>query len=338
MNFEKIDELLVGEPLYRIKQIKKALYKDLVDDWSQATTLPLGLREKLNKESPLEINAELFESKDKKTIKALITLKDGIKIEAVLMKHKDERNTVCVSSQAGCALACAFCATGKSGLKRNLTAFEIAEQVLLFGRYLKKSSEKITNVVFMGMGEPFFNYDNVLSAINFLNDPDGFGLGARNFSISTSGIPEGIRKLSNERMEINLAVSLHAPNQKLRSELMPINKKYPIGEVFEAVEKYVKARKRKVMFEYIMINGINDSSQDAKELAKLMKKPLYFVNLIPLNPVFGFEPSSLEKIKKFKKILEEAGVQVTQRQRFGQDINAACGQLAGQKNNFNKDK
>ena len=332
MNFEKIDELLVGEPLYRIKQIKKALYKDLVDDWSQATTLPLGLREKLNKESPLEINAELFESKDKKTIKALITLKDGIKIEAVLMKHKDERNTVCVSSQAGCALGCAFCATGKMGFKRDLSAFEIAQQVLLFGRLLKKNKEKVANVVFMGMGEPFLNYDNVLSAINFLNDPDGFGLGARNFSISTAGIIEGIRKLSNEKMEINLAVSLHAPNQKLRSELMPINKKYPIGKVFEAVEKYVKARKRKVMFEYIMIKDVNDSAQDAKELAKLMKNPLYFVNLIPLNPVPGFEPSPLEKIKKFKKILLGCGVQATQRYRFGQDISAACGQLAGKNN------
>lgn len=333
MNYERIDELLLGEPLYRVKQIKKALYQDLIDDWSQATTLPLALREKLNKGSPLAINAELFESDDKKTIKALITLKDGIKIESVLMKHKEGRNTVCVSSQAGCALACAFCATGKAGFKRNLTAFEIAQQVLLFGRYLKKTGQKVTNVVFMGMGEPFLNYDNVLSAIKFLNDPDGFGLGARNFSISTSGIIEGIRKLSTEKMEINLAVSLHAPNQQLRSELMPINKKYPIGKVLEAVAEYVKARKRKVMFEYIMISGINDSTQDANELAKLMRKPLYLVNLIPLNPVPGFEPSSPERIKKFKMTLLDHGVEATQRYRFGQDIDAACGQLAGKKIN-----
>ncbi|MFA5742668.1 MAG: 23S rRNA (adenine(2503)-C(2))-methyltransferase RlmN [Candidatus Paceibacterota bacterium] len=329
MNFEKINELLIGEPLYRIKQIKEALYQDLIDDWSQATTLPLALREKLNKESPLAIDAKLFESDDKKTVKALINFKDGVKIETVLMEHNDGRNTVCVSSQAGCALACAFCATGKAGFKRNLTAFEIAQQVFLFGRYLKKTGKKVTNIVFMGMGEPFLNYDNVLNAIKFLNDPDGFGLGARNFSISTSGIIEGIRKLSTERMEINLAISLHAPNQKLRSDLMPINKKYPIGKVLEAVAEYVRTRKRRVMFEYVMISGVNDSNKDANELAKIVNRPLYFVNLISLNPVPGFEPSSPERTEKFKTILLDSGVQVTQRYRFGQDIDAACGQLAG---------
>jgi 23S rRNA (adenine2503-C2)-methyltransferase len=329
MDFEKIDELLIGEPVYRIKQIRKVLYKDLIENWSEATTLPLALREKLNAQTPLGINAQIFESEDKRTIKALIFLKDGIKIESVLMRHKNDRNTVCVSSQAGCPLGCAFCATGKLGFKRNLGKFEIAEQILFFGRYLKKIGQKVTNVVFMGMGEPFLNYDNVLGAIDFLNDPEGFGLGARNFSISTSGIIEGIKRLSQERMEINLAVSLHSPNQELRSKIMPVNRNYPIGKVLEAVKEYAALRKRKVMFEYTLMDGVNDSNKDARELARLMKNPLYFVNLISCNPVPGFKPSSAERTKKFKEILEAENVKVTVRYRFGQDIDAACGQLAG---------
>ncbi|MFA5248901.1 MAG: 23S rRNA (adenine(2503)-C(2))-methyltransferase RlmN [Candidatus Paceibacterota bacterium] len=338
MNLESVNDILIGEPVYRVKQIQKALYKDLIDDWSQATTLPLSLREKMNSQCPLSINAELFESSDKKTVKALITLKDGIKIETVLMRHNDKRNTVCVSSQAGCAMACVFCATGKMGFKRNLTQYEIAQQVMLFGRYLKKTGEKVTNVVFMGMGEPFLNYENVLAAIKFLNDPEGFGLGGRNFSISTSGIIEGIRKLSQEKMEINLAISLHAPNQELRSKIMPVNRKYPIGKVMDAASEYVKARKRRVMFEYIMIDGFNDSLKDAEELAKLMDKPLYFVNLIPCNPTPGFSPSPAERVKKFKEFLLKKRVDVTQRYGFGRDIEAACGQLAAkEENNSNND-
>ena len=340
MELPQLEKVLKKEPNYRLKQAKEAFFKDLIDDWSKATTLPVNLREELNREFPLSFGNEVFISKDKKTIKILTTLQDGLKIESVLMKHKEGRNTVCVSSQIGCPLGCKFCATGKMGFKRNLEKFEIVNQVLFFARHLKKNKEKVTNVVFMGMGEPFLNYDNVLGAIKVLNDKEGFNLGARKISISTVGMIEGIEKLSNEKLQVNLAISLHAPTDKLRSEIMPINKKYNLRKVFRAVDNYIEKTNRKVMFEYLMIKDLNDSSECAKELAELMKKPLYFVNLISYNPVGNilpeghynptgnFQSSSKETIKKFKNILEKEGVSVTERYRFGRDIKAACGQLA----------
>ncbi len=329
MDLTKLNEVLKNEPAYRLKQAKKAVFQDLIEDWNQATNLPLNLRENLNKICPLLINEGLFISKDKKTAKALIVLEDGLKIESVLMKHRN-RNTICVSSQVGCPLGCKFCATGKMGFKRNLKAFEIVEQVIFFARYLKKRVEKITNIVFMGMGEPFLNYENVISAIKILNDKEGFNLGARKFSISTAGVTEGIEKLAEEELEINLAISLHAPNDKVHSELMPIGgDKYGIKIILEAVDNYIKKTHRKVMFEYLMIKDLNDSEKSARELAKLMKKPLYLVNLISYNPTGDFQPSSKETIQKFKSILERTGVYVTERYRFGREIKAACGQLAG---------
>lgn len=330
MIFSQLEKILNSEPKYRLEQAKKAVFVDLIRNWNEATTLPVQLREKLNKEFPLKISAEVFESEDKKTIKALIELDDRLKIEAVLMSYESARNTVCVSSQVGCALGCDFCATGKMGFKRNLSVDEIIEQVLFFARRLLKQNKKITNVVFMGMGEPFLNYDNVLAAIKILNDQKGFNLGARHFSISTAGIIGGIEKLADEELQINLAISLHTADDNLRSKIMPINKKYPVKEIFAAVDKYIKKTNRKVMFEYAMISGINDSDKQARELAKLTKKPLYFVNLIPCNPVGKSKPSVQEKIENFKAILKKNGVQVNQRYSFGQDISAACGQLAGQ--------
>jgi 23S rRNA (adenine2503-C2)-methyltransferase len=332
MNLTQLNETLKGEPAYRLKQAKKAVLKDLIDNWNKATTLPLNLRKLLNKESPLSINGELFFSKDQKTAKALITLKDDLKIESVLMRHH-ERNTVCVSSQVGCPLACKFCATGRMGFKRNLEPSEIVEQVLFFARYLKKSRERVTNIVFMGMGEPFLNYKNVILAIRILNDKEGFNLGARKISISTVGITEGIKKLAQEKLQVNLAISLHAPDDKLRSQLIPVGKKYNIKKILETVDDYIKKTNRKVMFEYLMIKGLNDSNELAKELAKLMKKNLYLVNLISYNPTGCFQPSSKERIKIFKQILEKEGVLVTERYRFGREIKAACGQLATKKYN-----
>jgi 23S rRNA (adenine2503-C2)-methyltransferase len=229
------------------------------------------------------------------------------------------------------------------GFKRNLEVFEIIGQVLFFARYLKESSEKITNLVFMGMGEPFLNYENVIQAIKIINDKEGFNLGARKISISTVGIIEGIEKLSNEKLQVNLAISLHAPTDKLRSKIMPINKKYNLREVFKAVDNYIEKTNRKVMFEYLMIKDLNDSSECARELVKLIKKPLYFVNLISYNPVENilteghynptenFQSSPKEIIKNFKNILEKEGVSVTERYRFGRDIKAACGQLTAEK-------
>ncbi|MEK7478468.1 MAG: 23S rRNA (adenine(2503)-C(2))-methyltransferase RlmN, partial [Patescibacteria group bacterium] len=306
----------------------KSLFQDLINNWQEAIGLPLALREKLDKEFPIEISAESFTSKDKNTVKTLITLEDGLEVETVLMRHKDNRNTVCVSSQVGCPMNCSFCATGKMGFKRNLEVWEILEQILFFARYLKDLNEKITNVVFMGMGEPFLNYQNVMTAIRILNDKNGFNLGARHISISTCGIIEGIKKLADEDMQINLAISLHAPDNETRSKIMPANKNYPIEKILKAVDEYIKKTNRQVMFEYIMLKNVNDSEEHAIALAKLLKKPLYMVNLIVYNPTGLFYPSPASQIKKFKEILESEGITVTQRHEFGQDIEGACGQLA----------
>jgi len=331
MNIEKIEKVADSEPAFRLKQVKKAVFHGLIENWNEATTLPKNIRERLKKDVPLHIQAEIHPSKDSRTLKAAIKLEDGLLIETVLMKHTDKRNTVCVSSQVGCPLGCLFCETGKMGFKRNLTASEIVGQVLFFSRLLKDKEEKVTNVVFMGMGEPFLNWENVKKAIEILNDDNCFGIGARKISVSTAGVIEGIEKLAEEFPQINLAISLHAPDEKLRSELMPVNKKYPLEKILRAVEEYIKKTNRKVMFEYVMIKDINDSEEQAKKLSRLLKRPLYMVNLIAYNLTGRFKASSPEKIKKFKNILEEAGIFTTQRYRFGTDISAACGQLAGER-------
>lgn len=319
MNLENLNKIIEKEPTFRKKQIEKLIYQDAIDSWDKATVLSLKLREELKKETSLEIKAEIFESKETK--KALITLEDRYQIETVLMKH-DDRTTVCVSSQVGCALGCKFCATGKLGLKRNLEVEEILEQVLVF-----KRKEKVNNIVFMGMGEPFLNYDNVLEAIRILNSENAFNIGARHISISTVGITEGIEKLSNENLQVNLAISLHAPNNNLRLKIMPVSKKYSLESVLKAVNEYIKKTNRKVMFEYTLINGVNDSIENAKELAKIMRHPLYMVNLIKYNDTEEFKAPTTEKIKNFKNYLEKVGINVTERYRFGGDIHAACGQL-----------
>ncbi|MEK7067408.1 MAG: 23S rRNA (adenine(2503)-C(2))-methyltransferase RlmN, partial [Patescibacteria group bacterium] len=271
------------------------------------------------------------------------------------------RNTVCVSSQIGCPLGCSFCATGDMGFKRNLSVSEIVEQVLLWARYLKKQKERVhpvksgfagpdnnrefnrvNNIVFMGMWEPFLNYDNVFEAIKILNDDNLLGIGARHISISTAGIIEGIERMADDMPQINLAISLHAPDDALRQKLMPIDKKYPLADIMTAVKDYVVKTNRKLMFEYIMIKGVNDSQEQAKELAGLMGNRLFFVNLIAYNrqgasePIIAnrynltgaFAPSEPAQIKKFKDILMKAGIQALERYRFGQDIAGACGQLA----------
>ncbi|OGH83148.1 MAG: 23S rRNA (adenine(2503)-C(2))-methyltransferase [Candidatus Magasanikbacteria bacterium RIFOXYC2_FULL_40_16] len=338
MNIQNLKLALQNEPKFRYKQAWQAVFKDLIGNWNENTTLPKNLREKLNQTVPLEIKAEVFGSKHSKAIKALLELEDGNKIETVLLQHNDDRNTVCVSSQVGCALGCKFCATGKMGFKRNLTASEIISQVLFFTRYLKQNhpNSRISNIVFMGMGEPFLNYDNVMEAVKIINDPECFNIGARHISISTSGIVEGINKFAKESLQLNLAISLHAPNDQLRAQLMPIDRKYPLEEVMEAVEKYVENKSRQVMFEYLMIENINDGEKEARELAELMRHPLYVVNLIRYNPTGVFKPSPASRMIKFKNTLLRAGVKTTQRQGFGTDINAACGQLAGKKKQNNE--
>ncbi|EKD49674.1 MAG: hypothetical protein ACD_63C00073G0002 [uncultured bacterium] len=340
MNLDKLEKILSSEPSYRKKQVKDAVFKQLMDDWEQAMTLPPALREKLNRECPLKVLAETFTNKKGDVTKARISQSRKSKtagralanhwIETVLMRHKDGRNTVCVSSQIGCSLACGFCATGQMGFVRNLEPMEIVEQVLFFARILKKQSSRVNNVVFMGMGEPFLNFKNVIAAVEILNEKDCLNVGARHISISTVGVPSAILKLAEEKLQINLAVSLHAANDDTRSYLIPANKKYPLKKIFFDVNKYIKLTNRKVMFEYVLIKDVNDSVADAKALAKLIRHPLYFLNLGTYNPTSAsFAPSSKRQAEEFKKILKEEKIEFVQRYSFGRDIAAACGQLAG---------
>lgn len=330
MNLANLEKTLKNQPKYRYKQIYSAIFLNLIESWDEATNLPKELREELKKSCPLEINAQTFFSDDQQTAKAAITLEDGLVIETVLMRHKDGHNTVCVSSQVGCSMACDFCITGKLFFKRNLTAWEIVEQVLFFSRFLKKQNQRVDNVVFMGMGEPMLNYEQVIRAVRLLNDKEKLNIGARHISISTVGIIDGIKKLAQEKLQVNLAVSIHAPNNKLRDRLMSINKKYPLEKVLSAVADYIQRTNRRVMVEYLMLKDVNDAPEQAEQLADLLKstlKKLFFVNLILYNPTGQYQPSTSQAVKKFKTTLERQGISVVQRYRFGRDIKAACGQL-----------
>ncbi len=324
-----------GEPKYRLDQAKKAVYGQLISSWGEASTFPVQLRERLTADVPMSSLEVVRSSSSTRgdTTKVAFKLADGNLIETVLMQHYGERNTVCVSSQAGCPMKCSFCATGTMGLKRNLTTEEIVDQVLHFGRVLKERGERVTNMVFMGMGEPMHNYDNVMAAIRILNDQKGFSLGARHISISTCGIVAGINRMADEDLQVNLAISLHAPNDELRTRMMPVNRAYPLAKLMAAVEAYVQKTKRKVMFEYLLIKGLNDGLDTADELAKLMTYPLYHVNLIKYHttdvPGEGvLETSPREQRSAFMDRLMKHGVSVTHRITFGEDIDAACGQLA----------
>jgi 23S rRNA (adenine2503-C2)-methyltransferase len=336
MNLEKLKEVLEGMPAFREKQVMQFIFKNFVEDFDEMLSLPKDLRDRLKGKCSLGISAEEFISETGDSVKALISLSDGEKIETVLMRHDDERNTVCVSCQVGCPMGCAFCATGKMGLKRNLSVFEILEQVLFFERYLKKEekemqvrqSRMVTNVVFMGMGEPMLNYDNVMSVVRMLNDKNYFNIGARHISISTCGLIEGIKRLAEEKLQVNLAISLHAPTDEKRGKLMPVNAKYSLKILMETLNDYYEKVGRKIMVEYLMLDGVNDTEEDAENLAKLLSKERFFLNLILYNPTGKFLPSKGDNVKKFRENLEKKGFTVTQRYRFGRGIKAACGQLA----------
>ncbi len=327
MNWNIINSLIKDEPKFRRDQVMEAIFHHNITDWDQASNLSKPLREKLKQEVDLNLPAQFFNSADGRTTKALVTLMDGLKIETVLMRHEG-RLTVCVSSQVGCPLGCVFCATGTLGLKRNLTAEEIAEQVLLFNRQLQTTEERVTNVVFMGMGEPFLNYDNVMAAARLLNHPRLFGISARKISISTIGIVDGIEKFSTEKEDFNLAISLHAPEQKLRETIIPAAKNYPLKKLISVIDEYLQDKNRKVMIEYLLIDGVNDSAEQAEQLAQLLKNKLLMVNIIVYNSTDKFQAPPMERVKQFVNILIKHNIQVIERYRFGQDIHAACGQLA----------
>ncbi len=327
-------DILATLPKFRQIQAQQAVFGDAIADWQEASVFPLALREKLNQEYPLRIEAELQESEEK-TRKALIRLEDGEQIETVLIVHRDKRHTVCLSSQAGCPLGCAFCATGQNGFRRNLSEFEIMVQVLFWKRQLSAQKESVSHLVFMGMGEPFLNYDAVLGAMKLMNQESYFNIGSRHMSVSTSGIVPGIRRFAKEDLQANLAISLHASTDKQRSQLMPINQTYPLAELWPALDEYIDRTHRRLMLEYMMIKGVNDSLKDAATLVALIgsleNRRLCFVNIIPYNPTGRFQASDESVIKTFCAYLEKNNIAYTRRHRFGDQIDAACGQLAGRK-------
>jgi 23S rRNA (adenine2503-C2)-methyltransferase len=326
---DELAALLGGEPRYRVDQIWSGLYGQLATP-EELTTLPKALRSRLAEVLPPALELVTDRVSDKgDTVKLLWALDGGARVETVLMLYPD-RATVCVSSQAGCAMGCGFCATGQAGFERHLTTGEIVEQVVRAARRARDGGRRVSNVVFMGMGEPFANYDRTWAAVERLHGD--LGLSARHITVSTVGVVPGIRRMAGEDLPVNLAVSLHAANDRLRDELVPINKRYPIEMLREACTDYLRAKGRRLSFEWAMIDGINDRPSDAGELAGLCHSlPLAaHVNLIPLNPTPGWPTtgSPSERVRAFRSSLEDRGVNVTIRRNRGTDIDAACGQLA----------
>ncbi|MFA6963278.1 MAG: 23S rRNA (adenine(2503)-C(2))-methyltransferase RlmN [Patescibacteria group bacterium] len=318
----------------RQKQLRHAVFVNLIDNAEGLTTFSKIEREKIKEEfvfTPFEVLEEQT-SRDGST-KWAFKLADGKVIETVLMEFHDGRNTVCVSSQVGCPSGCLFCATGQLGFIRNLSSWEILSQALYAGRKLKAQDKKITNIVFMGMGEPLLNWDNVLPAIKELNDPDYFNLGRRHMTLSTCGPIAGLEKFIEAETGVTLAISLHAPNQILREKLMPIARSNKLPDLVNILDKYVRSTHKRVSYEYLLLDGVNDTDQSAIELANLLKGKLAFVNLIVFNPIekSAFSPSKRDRVDRFREILERNHIEVTVRVSLGDEISAACGQLAGEK-------
>lgn len=343
-----------GQPAFRAKQLYRQLWVNLVTEVSEMSDLPAPFRGLLEEKAVVStLNLRLVRRGDGGlTRKAVFSLPGNETVEAVLMVYPG-RATVCVSSQAGCPMGCTFCATAKLGFRQDLSPGDIAQQVLWAQRELAGISvdldagaerhrvygpedvpSRLTNVVFMGMGEPFNNYDKWRKSVDLLHDPNGFNFGARNFTVSTVGLVPGILKLMDDPLQINLAISLHAADDAVRSEMMPVNRRYPIAVLLDAVREYTAKTHRRVSFEYVLIEGKNDGEEEAERLAEVLlakgKFPMH-VNLIPLNPVAdtGMTRSSRDRVNVFRDILEQRGITATIRIQRGQDIDAACGQLAG---------
>jgi len=323
-----------GEPRYRVKQIRHAAAHSTSPGWDGLSDLPLALRSALGdafRWSSVELETEIA-SADRETRKALLRLHDGHHIETVLMPHHGERNSVCISTQAGCPMACAFCATGEMGLVRDLSRGEIVDQVRFWQRELGFRGERVSHIVYMGMGEPLRNYGPVMGSVRMLMDPDLFGISPRRITISTCGIVPKMDALAAEGLPINLAVSLHAADDRTRGGIMPVNRKWGVDEVLDASARYVERTKRRLTFEYILLAEVNDSAADAERLAERIRargRPsMYHVNLIPVNPgPGGFRRPPPERMEAFAQTLEARGIAATVRISKGQDIRAGCGQL-----------
>ncbi len=322
----------LGEKRFRARQVWEWVYHKGIDDWELMTDLSKEFRLVLQKNFQLKsLHLDSTEtSKDQQTVKFLWKLEDGQFVESVLIRAPG-RKTVCVSSQVGCPARCAFCASGKDGLMRNLTAVEIFEQVYQIQTELK---EKVSHIVFMGMGEPLENYDEVVSALKMLCDEERLHFSERKITVSTVGVVEGIEKLAQEPFKVNLALSLHAPNQHVRKKIIPYARKYDLSHVLQAMRQYAATTKRDITYEYTLLSGINDQAEHATELAKLVQGDPCTVNLIPYNPIEGLhlERPEGEQIEQFRAILESKGIVTTWRYTKGKDIAAACGQLALKKN------
>lgn len=341
LTYDELKELLTswGEPAYRADQVWGWLYRSLATDFQEMTNLPKELRKRLAEVALLQTMRPLKEkvSADGLTRKVLFGLRDDQTIESVLMhyerRHTPVRCTGCISTQVGCALGCVFCATGQSGFVRDLTAGEIVEQVLFFARLLEAEGDRLTNVVFMGMGEPLANYEATWQAIETLTHDEGFNLGARRITISTVGLVPGIRRLAEEGSQIGLAVSLHAPTDELRNKLIPVNRRYPLAQLMAACRYYVEQTGRRISFEYALMDGINDSPEQARQLARLVDGLLCHINLIPLNPIseLPYQPSPLGGVLAFQAELNRLKVPNTLRVERGADIQAGCGQLRCQR-------
>ncbi len=316
---------------FRFSQLESFIYEQSIIDFDQITVFNKELRKELKdkfKISSLTLKDQ-YVSQD--CIKFLLETLDANIIEVVLLKHKDNRNTLCVSTQIFCPLKCKFCATGAQKFQRNLNENEIISQILIVNNILKNENEKITNIVFMGMGEPFLNYQNLIKSLKIINEK--IKIGARHITVSTAGIVPRIIDFADLMTQITLAISLHAPNDELRSELMPINDKYNLCELFKSIDYYIEKTKRRVSFEYVLIKDVNDSVKCANQLSSLLKNRLSHVNLLIYNPhpFADFKKPSIEKVTQFKEILESNNINVSIRKSLGDELSGACGQLAGSK-------
>ena len=315
----------IGEKKFKARQIYEWIYKKHIYDFYEMSNISKSLQEKLNNDFSTDLLEIKTVQKSKLTNKYLFKLDDDNYIEAVLMKH-DYGNSICVSSQVGCNMGCSFCESGRLKKIRDLTTAEMVRQIIMIQEDIQ---ERIDSVVVMGIGEPFDNYDNVMNFVRIINSPYGIEIGARHITISTSGLVPMIKKYADENIQTNLAISLHAPNDELRSKLMKVNKAYPIKELMSAINEYIDKTNRRVTIEYLLLKDVNDSEKEANELAKLLKGKLVYVNLIPYNETshIEYKTSPNENVMKFYDILKKNNINVTVRMKFGDEIDAACGQL-----------
>ncbi|MDD2870658.1 MAG: 23S rRNA (adenine(2503)-C(2))-methyltransferase RlmN [Candidatus Gracilibacteria bacterium] len=337
---KKVKELLEanGEKAFRYSQIENAIYKNFINDFDEMNTLSKKVRDLLKENCFFDslIVDSIKTSENGQTTKLLFKTSTGEFIESVIMRHLTGRVTLCISCQAGCPMACSFCATGKLGLLKNLEFHEIIEQVYFAAKLLNDEGDKLRNIVYMGMGEPMLNYNIVRDTINFVTEQKKFDLANRRITVSTCGIVPGIKKFTHDFPQTSLAISLHAPNDEIRKSIMPVDHTYPLADLMKSLDDYVKVTNKRIFYEYIMINGVNDNIKLAHELGKLLEGKLAHVNFIPYNAgegtsSDGFTTTPRFVIEKFQKILQHYGVVSTIRATMGDDIDAACGQLANKK-------